>query len=144
MGVTMPHRKIDINSITDVHWTLYAPEDAMKAAENALLGDYTHHVSELDWEPFDEEDERPGHCDRRYTVRTFGPGAHDDIAILWRLAAHIGAEARVEVEIKSPSFWVRVDTASICNQATVSTANVSAALHDRIRAAINVLHGDAT
>ena len=141
-------RNADLTKLTNHFWRLYGPEKEMEAAENTILGcggsPYVARWSQLDWSPFDEDDERPDVCDRYID---FYPGRESayDAAAFWKLAAALGNNARVAVCADTAAFHVWIDSQNSAQQTIyINTGAVAAALEQRIQRAVMLLAGRET
>lgn len=116
--------------ITRATWRIYAPEDDMSAAEYAVLGAYDNHMSRLDWEPFDEDDEKPKNCERVIDLYLPNP---DRMADAFKVLAFLGAKARVSVSIMTEHFAVDIDTNGFSYDSNVFADGVTGELAERMK-----------
>jgi hypothetical protein len=125
--------------IYPVYWRLTAPEKDMVDAENKALGDYNNHLSYIDWEPFDEDDERPTNCDRFIEWRAGDPR----YAKVMLVAAALGDKGRISVAIstRAAHFAVRSDVAALVD-AVLHDRTISEVFDARVQLAISILQGE--
>lgn len=137
----MMDRNADLTKITENRWRIYGPERKMEAAEAAILGPYPNGMSQLDWSPFDADDDRPDECDR-YIEWTSGTLDDASMAKVWQIAAALGEDARVMVSVQTAAFtlWVS-DRAEGRQEVWIKPEAVSAALMERIKKATEILDG---
>lgn len=125
-------------------WRLYARETDMREAENAVLGGYDQHRSELDWFPFDDDDERPDVCDRYIEWRPeYGP---DRFVAAMKVAGYLGGKCWLRVVARTPAWsaTIRSDARRL-EGAYLHVERITAEVQSRIRSAVFILQGiDAT
>lgn len=125
-------------------WRLYATETAMREAEYAVLGGYDQHRSELDWFPFDEDDERPDVCDRYIEWRP--EDGSDRFVAAMKVAGYLGARCWLRVVASTPAWSATVRSdARAFESAYLHVDRITAEVQSRIRNAVFILQGiDAT
>lgn len=122
-------------------WRVYARETDMREAEYAVLGGYDQHFSQLDWEPFDEDAERPDNCDRFIEWHP-GDKRTDAFAAAMKVAGHLGEKCWLSVHVGTSAYSVSL--ASDRMAPTNSYLHVPAILSDvqlRITQAVHLLQG---
>lgn len=125
-------------------WRLYARETDMREAEGAVLGGYDQHRSELDWFPFDEDDERPDVCDRYIEWRP--EDGSDRFVAAMKVAGYLGAKCWLRVAASTPAWSaaIRSDVRAL-ESAYLHIDRITAEVQNRIRSAVHILQGiDAT
>ena len=122
-----------------IYWRLTAPEKDMIDAENKALGDYTNHLSSLDWEPFDEDDDRPTYCDRVIEWHAGAPWYAQAMLV----AAALGDKGRISVSVstRAAHFVVRTDAEGLVD-AMLHDQTISEVFNARVQRAIRILQGD--
>lgn len=122
-------------------WRLYANEKDMREAENAVLGGYDQHRSELDWFPFDEDDDRPDQCNR-YIEWSPGPHAGDRFERAMKVAAYLGPKCWLSVYAATVAWGaeMRSDIPEL-QHTTLRVDLITAEVHQRIVKAMDILHG---
>ena len=136
----MVDRNADIGKINNYEIRLYAPERKMQAAVVYVTGESWDRWSQLDWEPFDEDDERPENCNRLIAMFPNRPDC--DWRGFWRIAAQLGEDATLMVIVHAHGAYVCVDTRQGGERrVSIDPAAVGQALTDRISRAIAVLDG---
>ena len=138
----MVDRNSDIGKINNYEIRLYAQERKMQAAVVCVTGDSWDRWSQLDWEAFDEDDERPENCNR--FIAMFPDRPDCDWRGFWRIAAQLGADATLMVIVHARAAYVCVDTRQGGERrVSVDPTTVGQALTERISRAIAMLDGRA-
>ena len=130
----------DIETVENVVFMLYAKEDDMVEAEKAVLGFAFCHLSELDWYPSDEDDEKPDDCDR---VISYYPGKSPNKNVLrdmFKIAAYLGDRCWLSVHISSKCVHTSVDTNGT-NRMSIFESHLNNAMRKRIDRAVSTLTG---
>lgn len=130
----------DIEKIENVAFMLYAKENDMIEAEKAVLGFTFCHLSELDWYPGDEDDEKPEDCDR---VISYYPGKSPNKNVLrdmFKIAAYLEDRCWLSVHISSRCVHTSVDTNGT-NRMSIFENHLHDAMRKRIGRAITILQG---
>lgn len=131
-------------------WTLTADEKDMREAEDAMLGPYENHISQIDWEPMDEDEERPDQVDR--IIRAYSNKARIK---LFKVAGYLGDKGIVAVhfgcgtkadEDGVPTIrtyaYGSLDSAGSAQQfLSISRTEVARDLAERINKAVTLLSG---
>lgn len=130
------------NRVRQVIWRVTANRDDMREAENAILGDYTKHMSSCDWEPMDEDDDKPDNPEYSIEANTKTAHGRERVKAIWRIAGYLGARCMVSVRVDTDAMILRVDDHDTSLQHhTIHEAVVAADLHARMHQARLVLLG---
>lgn len=126
-----------------VAWTLTAPYRAMQAAEAAVLGGYENHISQAVY-PMDDDDDGPRvPTEAEVVIYATDEASRARFPTFFALAGVLGGDATVTVRVDADLGRVSVGTGAPAHDTmTVRPEQVSAELHERVRAASRILtHG---
>jgi len=130
----------DIETIDRVYFHLYASETDMMEAEKAVFGFPFCHISELDWYPSEEDDEKPDNCDRVITYCNDGKQNPNTLRDMYKIAAYLGNRCWLSINVTSRCVHVSVDTQGR-NRMSIYENHLHDAMQKRIDRAVSTLRG---
>lgn len=132
----------DISEFLDLRIRVYAEEHDMQKAENELFGFSYPRISHLDWEPMDDDDERPDNCERYIEVVIDGSEQSQfDFANMMRVAGYLAGKSYLQVFGRTIGIGFYFNSNGK-KRIHIREQALNNAFTDRIEKAINLLKGN--